>query len=178
MACLSDVVAVPSANTDRFRYVFAFVCLTTFSSVLPSLIFSTSNRSVTTSYVMQSCLYLTGIYTILDVLRLHSPQHCVLVAYILLCHFLSGQIAALKQQRRVLLYPDLISNINLALLCILSLVCMLICPQVHVPGLWMTAMLFLPEVLGLSVSAVHFMMKGLGDLYEEYMSEDLRYKYE
>jgi hypothetical protein len=45
-------------------------------------------------------------------------------------------------------------------------------------GVWMTAILFLPEVLGLVVSAVHSVTKGLGDLYEEYMSEESRYKYD
>jgi hypothetical protein len=47
-----------------------------------------------------------------------------------------------------------------------------------VHGVWVTTILFLPEVLGLGVSAVHCIVKGLGDLYEEYMSEDLGYKYQ
>ena len=178
MAVVSDFVAVPSSNTERYRYVFALVCLATLSSVLPSLLYSTSNRSLTTSYVMQSCLYLTGTHTLLELLTAHSQQHCVLVTYLLLCHFLSGQISGLKQQRRTLLYCDFIVRLNFALICILSVVCLLICPPVHMQGVWMTAILFLPEVLGLCVSAVHSATKGLGDLYEEYMSEDVRYKYE
>ena len=178
VAAVSDFVAVPSSNTERHRYVFGLVCLATLSSVLPSLIFSTSNRSLTTSYVMQSCLYLTGTHTVLELLASHSQQHCVLVTYLLLCHFLSGQITALKQQRRILLYADVIMRLNFALIGVLSFVCLLICPPVHMQGVWMTAILFLPEVLGLGVSAVHCVVKGLGDLYEEYMSEDLRYKCE
>ena len=178
MAVVSDFVAVSSPNTDRYRYVFGFVCLVTFSSVLPSLMYSTSNRSLTTSYVMQSCLYLTGTHTLLELLIAHSQQHCVLVTYLLLCHFLSGQISALKQHRRTLLYSHFIARLNFALTCILSIVCLLICPPVHMKGVWMTAILFLPEVLGLGVSAVYSATKGLGDLYEEYMSEDLRYKYD
>ena len=178
MAFVSDFVAVPSPNTDRYRYVFGFVCLVTFSSVLPSLMYSTSNRSLTTSYVMQSCLYLTGTHTLLELLTAHSQQHCVLVTYLLLCHFLNGQISALKQHRRTLLYSHFIARPNFALTCLLSIVCLLICPPVHMKGIWMTAILFLPEVLGLGVSAVHSATKGLGDLYEEYMSEDLRYKYD
>ena len=178
MAFVSDFVAVPSPNTDRYRYVFGFVCLVTFSSVLPSLMYSTSNRSLTTSYVMQSCLYLTGTHTLLELLTAHSQQHCVLVTYLLLCHFLSGQISGLKQQRRTLLYCDFIVRLNFALVCILSLVCLLICPPVRMQGAWMTAILFLPEVLGLGVAVVHSAVKGLGDLYEEYMNEDLRYKYD
>ena len=178
MAVVSDFVAVPSPNTDRYRYVFGIVCLATLSSVLPSLMYSTSNRSLTTSYVMQSCLYLTGTHTLLELLTVHSQQHCVLVTYLLLCHFLSGQISGLKQQRRTLLYCDFIIRLNLALIIILSIVCLMICPHVHMQGAWMTVILFLPEVLGLCVCAVHSVTKGLGDLYEEYMSEDLRYKYD
>lgn len=178
VAAVSDFVAVPSSNAERYRYVFGLVCLATLSSVLPSLMYSTSNRSLTTSYVMQSCLYLTGTHTLLELLTAHSQQHCVLVTYLLLCHFLSGQITALKQQRRILLYSHVITRLNFALICILSFVCLLICPPVHMHGAWLTAILFLPEVLGLGVSAVHSVIKGLGDLYEEYMSEDLRYKYE
>jgi hypothetical protein len=178
VAAVSDFVAVPSSNAERYKYVFGLVCLATLSSVLPSLMHSTSNRSLTTSYVMQSCLYLTGTHTLLQLLTAHSQQHCVLVTYLLLCHFLSGQIAALKQQRRMLLYSNFIMRLNLALICILSVVCLLICPPMHMHGAWLTAILFLPEVLGLGVSAVHSVTKGLGDLYEEYMTEDLRYKCE
>jgi hypothetical protein len=178
MALVSEFVAVPSAHPERHRYVFALVCVAMLSSALPSVIFSTSNRSVTTSYMMQSCLYLTWTYGIVDLLALYSESHCVLVTYLLLCHFLSAQITALKEQRRILLYADFVLRLNFTLLCILSLVCVLICPPVHVHGVWVTAILFLPEVLGLGVSAVHCIVKGLGDLYEEYMSEDLGYKYQ
>ena len=178
MVILSDFVAVPSSNAERYRYVFALVCLATLSSVMPSLIFSISSRNLTTSYIMQSGLYLAGARTILDLLELFSPQHCVLVTYLLMCHLLSAQLTTLKQHRRTLLYSTLILNLNFVLICILSLVCLLICPQVHIQGLWMTVMLFIPEVLGLTVSAVHFVVKGLGDLYEEYMSEDFHLKNE
>jgi hypothetical protein len=178
IALVSEFVAVPSSHPERHRYVFGLVCLAMLSSALPSVIFSTSNRSLTTSYVIQSCLYLTCTYAILDLLVSYSENHCVLVTYLLLCHFLSAQIAALKQKRRMLLYDDVVVRLNFTLICTLSLVCLLICPRVHVHGVWVTTILFLPEVLGLGVSAVHCIVKGLGDLYEEYMSEDLGYKYQ
>jgi hypothetical protein len=98
MTVVSDFVVVPSPNMDRYRYVFGMVCLATLSSVLPSLMYSTSNHRLTTSYVMQSCLYLTDTHTLLELLTTHSQQHCVLVTYLLLCHFLSGQIYALRHQ--------------------------------------------------------------------------------
>ncbi len=178
MASLSDFVAVPSSHAERYRYVFGLVCLATLSSVMPSLIFSTVNRNFTTSYVMQSGLYLAGAYAILDFLHSFSQEHCVLVTYLLLCHFLSGQLATLKQHRRTVLYADSISKLNFTLLCSLSAVCLLICPKVHMQGLWMPTILFLPEVLGVTVSGVHCVVKGLGDLYEEHMSEDVHYKYD
>ena len=178
MAVLSDFVAVPSSHAERYRYVFGLVCFATLSSVMPSLIFSTTNRNLTTSYVMQSGLYLAGAYAILDFLHSFSQEHCVLVTYLLMCHFLSGQLAALKQHRRTVLYSGSIVKLNFVLMCILSVVCLLICPRVHMQGVLVTTILFLPEVLGMCVSAVHSIVKGLGDLYEEYMSEDLRYKYD
>jgi hypothetical protein len=91
---------------------------------------------------------------------------------------LAGQITALKQQRATLLYSKFVVRLNCVLVCLLSLVCLLICPRVHMQGVLVTTILFLPEVLGMFVSAVHSIVKGLGDLYEEYMSEDLRYKYD
>jgi hypothetical protein len=178
MAVLSDFVAVPSSHAERYRYVFGFVCLAMLSSVMPSLIFSTANRNLTTSYVMQSGLYLAGTYAILDFLRWFSHEHCVLVTYLLLCHFLSAQLSALRQYRRTLLYSDGIVKLNYGLICILSVVCLLICPTVHMKGLWMTTIFFVPEVLGVVVSGVHCVVKGLGDLYEEHMSEESRYKYD
>ena len=178
MVILSDFVAVPSSHRERYRYVFGLVCIATLSSVMPSLIFSISSRSLTTSYIMQSGLYLAGAHAILDLLELFSPQHCVLVTYLLMCNFLGAQLTCLKQHRRALLYSNLILNMNFVLICVLSLVCPLICPQVHIQGLWMTMMLFMPEVLGLAVSAVHCVVKALGDLYEEYMAEDFRLKNE
>jgi len=175
---LSDYISVPSANTERHRYVYGMVCVTTVSTVLPSVMFPTSNRMNTTSYILQSGLFLTGTYLILDLLGLHSEQHRVLVTYLLLCHYLTGQITVLKQQRTTLLYSKFVVRLNLLLVCILSLVCLLICPPVHMQGVLVTTILFLPEVLGMCVSAVHSVVRGLGDLYEEYMSEDARYKYD
>ena len=154
------------------------VCVTTVSTVLPSVMFPTSNRMNTTSYILQSGLFLTGTYLILELLGLHSEQHRVLVTYLLLCHYLTGQITVLKQQRTTLLYSKFVVRLNLLLVCILSLVCLLICPPVHMQGVLVTTILFLPEVLGMCVSAVHSVVRGLGDLYEEYMSEDARYKYD
>ena len=58
MVILSDFVAVPSSNAERYRYVFALVCLATLSSVMPSLLFSISSRNLSTSYILQSGLYL------------------------------------------------------------------------------------------------------------------------
>ena len=178
MAVLSDFVAVPSSHAERYRYVFGLVCIVTLSSVMPSLMFSTVNRNLTTSYVMQSGLYLAGAYAILDFLHSFSQQHCVLVTYLLLCHFLCGQLASLKQHRRTVLYSGSIVKLNFVLMCILSVVCLLICPHIHIEGLWMTTILFIPELLGVAVSGVHCVVKGLGDLYEEHMSEDSRYKYD
>jgi hypothetical protein len=175
---LSDYISVPSANTERHRYVYGLVCVTTVSTVLPSVMFPTSNRMNTTSYILQSGLFLTGMYLILDLLGLHSEQHRVLVTYLLLCHYLTGQITVLKQQRTTLLYSKFVVRLNFLLVCILSLVCLLICPPVHMQGVLVTTILFLPEVLGMCVSAVHSVVRGLGDLYEEYMSEDARYKYD
>lgn len=175
---LSDYISVPSLNTERHRYVYGMVCVTTVSTVLPSVMFPTSNRMNTTSYILQSGLFLTGTNLILELLGLHSEQHRVLVTYLLLCHYLTGQITVLKQQRTTLLYSKFVVRLNLLLVCILSLVCLLICPPVHMQGVLVTTILFLPEVLGMCVSAVHSVVRGLGDLYEEYMSEDARYKYD
>jgi peptide/nickel transport system permease protein len=68
IALLSDVLAVHSSNPHRYSYVFAFVCICTLSSVMPSMAFAMSNRKKTTAYIMQSALYLTAVYTVLDVL--------------------------------------------------------------------------------------------------------------
>ena len=172
MALLSDVLAVHTLNPDRYSYVFALVCISTLSSVMPSMAFSMSNRKKTTSYIMQSALYLTAVYTVLDVLLSYSAQHCVLVTYLLLCHFLTAQVAVLRQHPRVLMYSGAIVRLHCALLVLLSLVCLWICPPVHVHGVSITGMLFLPEVLGVLVTAVHSIVKAFGDVFEECMNED------
>jgi len=172
IALLSDVLVVHSSNPLRYSYVFALVCISTLSSVMPSMTFSMANRKQTTSYVMQSALYLTAVYTVLDVLQSHSAEHCVLVTYLLLSHFLTAQVKVLQQHPRVLMYSSAIVRLHYALLVLLSLVCLWICPPVHVQGVSITGMLFLPEVLGLLVTAVHSIVKAFGDLFEECMSED------
>ena len=172
IALLSDVLAVHSSNPHRYSYVFALVCISTLSSVMPSMAFSMSNRKKTTSYIMQSALYLTAVYTVLDVLLSYSAQHCVLVTYLLLCHFLAAQVALLHEQPHVLMYSRAIVRLQYALLLLLSLVCLWICPPVHVHGVSITCMLFLPEVLGLLVTAVHSIVQAFGDLFEECMNED------
>ena len=170
---LSDVLAEHSANPQRYSYVFALVCLSTLSSVMPSMTFSMSNRKKTTSYIMQSALYLTAAYTVLDLLVSYSAQHCVLVAYLLLCHYLAAQVTLLQQQPHVLMYASVVVRLNYGLLVLLSLACLCICPPVHVHGISITVMLFLPEVLGLLVTAVHSIVKAFGDLFEECMNDDV-----
>jgi len=173
IAFLSDVLAVHSSNPDRYSYVFALVCISTLSSVMPSMAFSMSNRKKTTSYIMQSALYLTAVYTVLDVLLSYSAQHCVLVTYLLLCHFLTAQATVLREQPHVLMYASAIVRLHYALLALLSLVCLCICPPVHVHGVSITGMMFLPELLGLLVTAVHSIVKAFGDLFEECMNDEM-----
>ena len=173
IALLSDVLAVDSTNPQRYSYVFALVCISTLSSVMPSMAFSMSNRKKTTAYIMQSALYLTGVYTVLDLLLSYSAEHCVLVTYLLLCHFLTAQVTVLREQPHVLMYSSVIVRLNCALLVLLSLVCLCICPRVHVHGVSITGMLFLPELLGLVVTAVHSIVKAFGDIYEECMGDDV-----
>jgi hypothetical protein len=173
IALLSDVLAVDTSNPHRYMYVFGLVCVSTLSSVMPSMAFSMSNRKKTTAYIMQSALYLTAVYTVLDVLLAHSAEHCVLVTYLLLCHFLTAQVNVLRLQPHVLMYSGVIVRLQYAQLVVLSLVCACICPPVHVHGLWITGMLFLPELLGLLVTAVHSIVKAFGDLFEECMNDDV-----
>jgi len=173
IALLSDVLAVHSSNPHRYSYVFGLVCISTLSSVMPSMAFSMSNRKKTTSYIMQSALYLTAVYTVLDVLLSHSAQHCVLVTYLLLCHFLTAQATVLREQPHVLMYSSVIVRLQYVQLALLSLVCLWICPPVHVHGVSITGILFLPEVLGLLVTAVHSIVKAFGDIYEECMEDDV-----
>ena len=173
IALLSEVLAVHSSNPHRYSYVFALVCISTLSSVMPSVAFSMSNRKKTTSYIMQSALYLTAVYTVLDLLLSYSAQHCVLVTYLLLCHFLTAQATVLREQPHVLMYSSVIVRLHYVQLALLSLVCLWICPPVHVHDVSITGMLFLPEVLGLLVTAVHSIVKAFGDLFEECMNDDV-----
>jgi hypothetical protein len=173
IALLSDVLAVHSSNRHRYSYVFALVCISTLSSVMPSMAFAMSNRKKTTAYILQSALYLTAVYTVLDVLLTYSAQHCVLVTYLLLCHFLTAQATVLREQPHVLMYASAIVRLHYALLALLSLVCLCICPPVHVHGVSITGMMFLPELLGLLVTAVHSIVKAFGDLFEECMNDEM-----
>jgi hypothetical protein len=173
IALLSDMLAVHSVYPYRYSYVFALVCISTLSSVMPSMVFSMSNRKKTTSYIMQSALYLTAVYTVLDVLLSYNAQHCVLVTYLLVCHFLTAQAAVLREQPHVLMYASVIVRLQYALLALVSLVCLCICPPVHVHGVSITGMLFLPELLGLLVTVVHSIVKAFGDLFEECMNDDV-----
>ena len=178
IAFISDFIAVPSAHTARYKYVFGFVCAIMMSSVLPSIIFSVSNRRKTSCYIMQSILYLAATYVILQILSSYSDEHIVLLTYLLLSHFLSGQCMILRQHRRTLLYSGVTMHINVALICLQSIVCMVICPRVSM-HLWLiSVILFVPEVLGLCVSAVYVVMKAIGDLYEECMSDEVYTKHD
>jgi hypothetical protein len=44
---------------------------------------------------------------------------------------------------------------------------------VHVHGVSITGMMFLPELLGLLVTAVHSIVKAFGDLFEECMNDEM-----
>jgi hypothetical protein len=69
-------------------------------------------------------------------------------------------------------------HLNVALICLQSIVCMVICPRVSM-HLWLiSVILFVPEVLGLCVSAVYVVMKAIGDLYEECMSDEVYTKHD
>ena len=173
IAFMSEFIAVPSAHAARYRYVFGLVCAVLVSSVLPSMMFSVSKRSSTSCYIVQSVLYLAATHVILQMLSSYSAEHIVLLTYLLLSHFLSGQCIILRQHRRTLLYSSLTVHINVALICLLSIVCMVICPRVSM-HLWLiSVILFVPEVLGLCISAVYCVIKAIGDLYEECMSDEV-----
>ena len=161
---------VPASNDSTHRAVLHVLSAYVLSTLLPSVVFAMPKRSQTTSYVVQTLLMLTGMHAFLTCLGAHGlAQYEVVSTQLIMSHLLWAQSVKLSAKAPVLLYQGTVVVLNRLLLLVLIFVCAFVSPRKGLENLTLLALLFVPEMLGLLVLVVAFVLRDLGGVFENFM---------
>jgi hypothetical protein len=156
----------------RPERVLAAVAFATLTGVLPSILFSVTDRAATTAYVIQSALFLGGTHASLLALDMSGfPHYQVAVAQTCMLHMLWSQWLALDRYKQVLVYQSAVRAL-VALVALMSWAAFaLMLPRISVDMLALCGLMFVGEVLGVAVCFVAAVILAVGDTIEAFLTE-------
>jgi len=161
---------VHESSDNTHRAVLHLLSAYVLSTMLPSVVFAMPKRAQTTSYVVHTLLMLTGVYAFLACLGAYGlPQYEVVSTHLIMSHLLWAQSAKLSAKAPVLLYQGTVVVLNRLLLLVLIFACAFVSPRKGLENLTLLALLFVPEMLGLLVLVVAFVLRDVGAVFENFM---------
>jgi hypothetical protein len=153
----------------RHEHVLAPVAFVTLVTVLPSMLCGVVDRATTTTYIIQSSLFLLGVHAAtLALERCELPQHTVALTQTCVVHMLWSQWQALGRHKHVLIYQDAVRTLLVVVAMLAWFACVLMLPHVAVDMLALGGLMFAGEVLGVAVSVVAGMFAAAGDTVEAF----------
>ena len=156
----------------RPELVLVPVAFLTFASVLPSMLASVMDRAKTTTYIVQSTLFLLGVHATIVALQLwHMDEYSVAVTQTCVVHMLWSQFDTLKRHKHVLIYQRAV-QVLLSVLAVVSWgACVLMLPHLAVDIFALGVLMFVGEVLGVAVSLVAGTIAAVGNVAEAWLTE-------
>ncbi len=148
------------------------VAFATLVSVMPSILCSVVNRATTTAYIVQSILFLLGVYAMLVALeRWQVKQYSFAVTQTCLLHMLWSQFDTLERRKYVLVYQNGV-RVLLSVMALLSWsACTLMLPHLAVDIFALGGLMFVGEILGVAVSLVAGTVAVVGNVVEAWLTE-------
>ena len=159
---------VPKNN--RHRPVLYMLSGYIFATLLPSVVFAVPNRAQTTRYVVQTVLMILYMFYFVALLRLHGlEKYEVVSTQLIVSHILWAQSEQLHSKTPIMLYQGAIVFLNRLLLLAVVFLYAFLHPRSELEHLTLLAVLFVPEVLGLFVYVISFVIHELGVIFENFM---------
>jgi len=156
----------------RPERVLVPVVFLTIVSVMPSIVCSVVHRATTTAYIVQSILFLLGVYAMIVALeRWQAKQYSVAVTQTCVLHMLWSQVDALERRKHVLVYQNAVKILLSAMALVSWSVCVLMLPHLAVDIFALGGLMFVGELLGVAVSLVAGTVAAVGDVAEAWLTE-------
>lgn len=163
----TELHALHINGSDKHAHVLLFLHILTPATLLPSLVSAVANRRLTTSYVVQSVLFLVGTqYAVSLLAAVELQQYTVPVMSTCACHMLWAQGRTLSVHKKLLVYQGAVQYVLCGSAVLVWTACTLMMPHLKVEVLPLIALLWSGEVLGLAVALLAAMLESAGSVYE------------
>jgi hypothetical protein len=163
----TEMHALHINGSDKHTHLMLFLNILTIGTLLPSIVSPVANRRQTTSYVVQSVLYVVGIQNIIWALAaMQLEQYTVPLMCTCICHMLCAQARMLSLHKKLLVYQRAVQYAVWSSTVLLWMACTLMMPQLKVEVIPLIVLLWSGEVLGLTVALVAAVLEASGTMYE------------
>ena len=150
--------------TGRPEHVLVPVAFLTLASVLPSMVSSVVDRTKTTSYIVQSALFLLCVHAaVLALEEWDGQQYTVAVTQTCVMHMLCSQFKTLVRHKHLLVYQGAVRCLIALMAAVSWSACALMMPLVKVDIMAVVGLMFVGEVVGVAVCFVAAVLLGLCD---------------
>ena len=154
-------------GSDKHAHVLLFLHVLTAATLLPSVVSAVGNRRLTTSYAVQSVLFLVGTqYAISLLAAAQLEQYTVPLMCTCACHMLWAQGRMLSVHKKLLVYQGAVQYVLWSSAVLVWVACTLMMPQLKVEVVPLIALLWSGEVLGLAVALLAAVVESAGSVYE------------
>lgn len=167
----TELHALNSNGSDKHAHVLLFLYILTAATLLPSMVSAVSSRRLTTSYAVQSVLFLVGTqYAVSLLAAVQMQQYAVPLLCTCSCHMLWAQGRFLTVHKKVLVYQGAVQYVLWISAVLVWVACTLMMPQLQVEVVPLIALLWSGEVLGLAVALLAAVLESAGTVYESLLA--------
>jgi hypothetical protein len=163
----TELHALNVNGSDKHAHVLLFLYILTGATLLPSIVSATANSRMTTSYAVQSVLFLVGMqYGLALLASVQMQQYTVPLLCTCACHMLWAQGRILSSHKKLLVYQGAVQYVLWSSAVLVWIACTLMMPQLKVEVVPLIALLWSGEVLGLAVALLAAVLESAGTVYE------------
>lgn len=167
-----EYIPTAAQKQGRNRVMPYVTCAYFLSVLLPSIVFSVPSRRLTTTYIVQTVLMLLCLFCFVTLLWHHGlAQYEVVSTQLILTHMLWAQNVQLSANAHMLLYQGVIVVVNRLLLVANICFCACLVPQQGVDNFTLLMLMFVPEIIGISVLVSSYILSQLGHSFESFMQD-------
>ena len=163
----TEMHAIHVNGSDKHAHILLFLNILTPAMLIPSVVSPMADRRLTTSYIVQSVLFLVGMqYAIALLPTVQMEQYTVPLMCACVCHMLWSQGRALSLHKKVLIYQRAVQYVVWSSAVLLWIACTLMMPRLKVEIIPLIALLWTGEFIGLTVALLAMVLESAGAVWE------------
>ena len=154
-------------GSDKHAHILLFLNILTPAMLIPSVVSPVVDRRLTTSYIVQSVLFLVGMqYAVALLPTVQMERYTVPLVCTCACHMLWSQGRALSLHKKVLMYQGAVQYVVWSSAVLVWMACTLMMPQLKVEIIPLIVLLWTGEFIGLAVALLATVLESAGAVWE------------